>query len=296
MIFMMLAAVFLTAAGSASAQPTNRQPVEKVLVESNPPLTQSRVDELIEYFEWSLNARLSGKQRSRIQQIVVAEWRGMKNDAALNFAALFDKARRFKALAPERRAEVQPRQQRSFLEFISREPRSELDQILYDAAQQARQSERRENTADDSPQERRTNAGTGANLIGEWSTGSQAFSLFGSSAGDVFANAGGSLRSFKIYPDGRVEFAAFFTQSLAGCVTKILRTSDGKMSLSGDRITFDFAPGAVRSQSGCDRSRNYTKTVEAERRTYVYTLEPFNDGQKLCLLDAGNASYCLYKK
>jgi hypothetical protein len=142
-----------------------------------------------------------------------------------------------------------------------------------------------------------TNNSSGINdLVGEWSTSTQEFSLFRNSAKDVFANAGNSVRSFKISADGRVEFAMFFTQSLSTCVTKIFRTSAGKMNVSGDKITFDYGPGKVQSQNNCDSVRNYTKTIEAERQIFTYTLEPFNDSLKLCLLDSDNASYCLYKK
>lgn len=142
-----------------------------------------------------------------------------------------------------------------------------------------------------------TNKNSGINdLVGEWSTSTQEFSLFRNSAKDVFANSGNSVRSFKISADGRVEFAMFFTQSLSTCVTKIFRTSAGKMNVSGNKITFDYAPGKVQSQNNCDSARNYTKTIEAERQIFTYTLEPFNNSLKLCLLDADNASYCVYKK
>lgn len=304
-ILIFITLILLSGANFAATQTgaVNRPADEKILVASAQPLTQKMMDDLIEYFEWSLNAQIGGGQRMRIQQIVVDEWRTGTKETAKNFALIFDKVQRFKSLTPKRRDEVQPKQQKSFLEYISREPRSELDQILYTAYDQARQNERAESNAatDKDSQKNKTGANTKmsgdlSGLIGEWSTGDQAFSLLGSSAGNVFANAGGSIRSFRISQDGRVEFATFFTQSLSNCVTKIFRTSEGKVSVNGDKITFDFAPGKVQSQSGCDRQRNYTKPVEAERQIFTYTIEPFNDGQKMCLLDADNANYCVYKK
>jgi hypothetical protein len=298
-VFIFVILSLLTAASPAVAQ-TDKSAKDEILAAGNPPLTRKQLNDLLEYFEWSLKARFTAGQQSRIEQIVVAEWRAASRDTAQNFALLFDKVRRFKALSASRRDEVQPRQQASYIEFITREPRSELDQILYDAYRQARVKDAdADDLADGDASNERKNlepSGGKTDLVGEWSTGEQAFSLFGSSAGNVFANAGGSLRSFKIYPDGRVEFAAFFTQSLSSCVTKIFRTSSGKWSVNGERVTFDFAPGKVQSRSDCDRQRNYTKTIDAEKQIFTYTVEPFNGGQKLCLLDADNANYCLYKK
>jgi hypothetical protein len=52
----------------------------KILVAGNPALTQERVDDLFEFFEWILTAEFNADQRARFQMILVEGW---KQDAAL---------------------------------------------------------------------------------------------------------------------------------------------------------------------------------------------------------------------
>jgi hypothetical protein len=269
-----------------------------ILVAGDPALTQGRVNKLQEFFEWILTAKFNADQRARFQQILVEGWKQDAKKGEKFFKIFEDMAQNVESLTAERRAEVLPGMQKSFLESMQANEASKLNQLLREVYQQANS----EDMVTSGPSTKSDDGGkldrsSGINdLVGEWSTSTQEFSLFRNSAKDVFANAGSSIRSFKISADGRVEFATFFTQSLSTCVTKIFRTSAGRISVSGDRITIDYAPGKVQSENNCDKARNYTKTIEAERQIFTYTLEPFNNSLKLCLSDTDNASYCVYKK
>jgi type II secretory pathway pseudopilin PulG len=272
---------------------------DTILVAGNPTLTQKRVDELQRFFEWILTAEFDANQLARFQKILIEGWKRDANRSEKFFNIFEDMAHKVESLPPEQRAEVLPDMQKSFLESIQANEASKLNQLLREVYQQARAQIVPEDSGSSSKSEvgGEPSRSFGTNdLVGEWSTNTQGFSLFRNSAKDIFANAGSSIRSFKISADGRVEFATFFTQSLSTCVTKIYRTSVGKMNVSGDRITIDYAPGKVQSQNNCDNTRNYTKMIEAERQVFTYTLEPFNNSLRLCLSDADNASYCVYEK
>jgi hypothetical protein len=54
------------------------QEQDKVLVKTEPPLTQGMVNRIIDFFEWSLSVRLSAAQKAEVQQWLINSWK--RND------------------------------------------------------------------------------------------------------------------------------------------------------------------------------------------------------------------------
>jgi hypothetical protein len=65
----------MLAFSSVSAQKTGEASAEIVLAEGRGDLTQPMVDRLIDFFEWSLEVKLSNEERLELQSAVVENWK-----------------------------------------------------------------------------------------------------------------------------------------------------------------------------------------------------------------------------
>ena len=77
--------VFLFILSPANAQFASAQPKfeNKIIVQGNPPLTESMVAKTIILLEWSLDIKLSGEQKIEIIQDAVNDWK-TNNQEAMN--------------------------------------------------------------------------------------------------------------------------------------------------------------------------------------------------------------------
>ena len=67
--------VMLLAFSSVSAQSAGRESDEIVLAEGSGNLTQPMVNRVIDFFEWSLEAKLSNEERIELQSEMVENWK-----------------------------------------------------------------------------------------------------------------------------------------------------------------------------------------------------------------------------
>src|ERR1043165_4860361 len=95
----LLALILLVPAGSAAAQ-------SQVLVEGEPPLTASTVDDVAEFFGWLFETRFTPAQRRELERVLVSTWRTgdrKEIEAAQQFGALNVK---LLTVSKEKRAEA----------------------------------------------------------------------------------------------------------------------------------------------------------------------------------------------
>src|SRR5437899_11291850 len=94
--FILIAAL----SGSILAQGSDR-----VLADGNPPLLQSTVDSLIDFFEFGLHAKFTAAQRARFQQQQIAGWQDQKERETV--ATILDTRSKLMGLDDQKLAQAQ---------------------------------------------------------------------------------------------------------------------------------------------------------------------------------------------
>lgn len=293
------------AAGQTDLGGGNNRQNDRVLVESNPPLRQSDVAQLIEFFEWLFQARFTADDRADFQALAVKEYKTGGDKAIRGIKEILESHAKFKALGAAQREKVRQELLPQIAGSFQRE-HSEVNEFLSGVYQNAGQGA----TADDSGGNGgRRDAGaadgdgggggsvvTLAELAGTWSTSTVSGERYKNLTTGDLSDASGSMSEYVISPNGAIKYTGYLSTTIYACSTKLFFMKEGKISVRGSNITFDYTSGERDYQNTCNSSLSGVKPIPPKKSTYPFTLERDQYGLKLCTLQEDGVRSCLYKK
>ena len=101
-----------------------------ILVEGNPPLTQSAVIKLIDMFEFSLAARVNAAERTALTQQIISQWKSGDQTIIQHYQQLLAIYERLSALDNAKLREAQVQFQEALLSELKKNPQNERNRIL----------------------------------------------------------------------------------------------------------------------------------------------------------------------
>lgn len=120
---------------TALAQPGGN---ETVLVQGNPPLTQSMVNKSIDLLEWSLGVTFSAEHQSKIQRILINVWRTNNRAQIKSTLDVVEIHNQLSLMGDTERNNMRERFRSSLLQSLNKEPKDELSQATLEAYEAAR--------------------------------------------------------------------------------------------------------------------------------------------------------------
>ena len=293
-------AILLLLAGQASfAQASVRQQKDEdeVLAQGNPPLTLRLVDNLGEFFEWSLESKFTKSQRTVFTTRLVQIWE--KRDQSM-IDSLVKMRNGFEGLArvtPEERNKAKVHLQSIMLEGFPKDSPGSLGELLLsvyksshpDGAAIAKNQQPPVNTPGALTR-------VPAELVGEWlARRGSGGSYYNPSTGQT-SGPNATIESYKIFADGTYEHSMLMQSSLYNCTTTIVGRETGPISVNGSTFTIRPRPGTLDYKSSCSPSMNSLKETNFEIATFSWRLERDEYGLNLCLQNSAGANACYQKQ
>ncbi|MFN7945699.1 MAG: hypothetical protein U0Z53_10120 [Blastocatellia bacterium] len=285
-ISMLLVAVVCSAQARAATDD------QTVLAQGPPPLTQGIMDRLIGMFEWALDGRFTRAQRTGFQRLCVAEWKRHDQAGMQSVLEILKAGEQLAALTDAQRRQAHDLLQNRLLATLRQQPNDESARLLLAVYERAHPANR---APDTSPESDGTGGRVPAELIGTWQTGSVSATTFVNPRTGSYSDPSGTQVRYRIFADGRYEYAALTTQSMYNCTTKLLTYKTGVVVINGSTLTFVPKNGKFTSEDNCNRQYNYEKPADLSRETFQWQVGRDETGVKICLRNA-RVSGCAYKR
>jgi hypothetical protein len=119
--------VVLLAFSSAAAQTI---PSDEILADGNEPLTQSKVTRVADFFEWSLEMRLSPAERAAFQNELVEIWKSENRREIAGVLYVLEVSGDIAQLSEADRREAQILIKESFLKALGRNESNKINALL----------------------------------------------------------------------------------------------------------------------------------------------------------------------
>ena len=293
--------VLLLFAGSTSSarnRISQQRPDDEVIAQGNPPLTQGRVDQFAEFFEWALDSKMTKSQRTLFSARLVEIWE--KRDQS-NIDGLTNMRKHYDGLVnvtPEQRNEVRGRVQTLLLNAFVGDSADSLAKLLlavYKASHPgAVITPKNQAAANPTPLQARVPT----ELIGEWiarrGTGSGYYNpTTGQSSGP---NA--VIDSYKIFANGTYEHSILLQSSLYNCTTTTVGRETGPIAVQGATFTITPGPGTLEHNNSCSPSLNSREQNIEAPKTLSWRIQRTENGNglELCLQQSDGKSACYQKQ
>lgn len=265
---------------------------DKVLVNGSRSLTQSDVDDLIEFYEWAFEVKFNEKQRASFQQNTIAEFRG---DPKTSRATIDDIISTFpRIIAAEE--DLQQKTRESFVAEFMKTARSQTDEnsqmlvAIYDSKHNGSNDSHGVGSGvaqrDDDRTERVGNVSV---LAGKWVWG-RSGSITTTQAG-AYLGGNGSRHEYTFAANGAVEYSGIMNVMTGGCNMQIFRSTKGRATLSGSTLTIKWGPASFSRDDSCSPSKNYKKTTAAETEVFQVKIKTDSGQKQLCLTSAEETCY-----
>lgn len=266
---------------SINAQSAN----ETILVSGNPPLTQTMIDQLVDFFEFALNGKFTDAQRAEFQKQRINEWRNGTAENKQTILSLLEMRSGLLKLNNEQLRESQAKLQNYFVETFSKAPNDETAKLMLEVYENGK-AQKNNNIADGVVET--------ANLFGTWQAGTVSGVNFVNQATGSTTNGGGTQILYTFHPNGTYEFAALTSQTMYNCHTEFMTYKTGVVSINGGVLTFIPKTAKFTSKDSCVTKNNYQKPAGLERETYNWSIQRDEYGPKLCLQNS-TTNGCAYK-
>lgn len=270
---------------------------EKVLVSGNPSLTEGMVSRMIELFEWGLDGKFTKEQRIQFRQQRMEEWHSKDRKSMNNVVELLKFRDLAVTLSNAERQKLHAQFQAGILETLRKQPEDNTARLLlsvYDNSHHENALKRGE-----SFEQERQNGATGSfappALAGTWQAGTVSATTFVNPNTGSYAAPSGTQVRYRIFPDGRYEYASLTQQSSYNCTMKLMTYKTGMVNVQGSQLVFIPQEGKFTSEDNCNRQYNYEKPATLEREAYEWRVERDQYGVKLCLQNA-KVNGCAYKQ
>lgn len=132
-----------------------------------------------------------------------------------------------------------------------------------------------------------TNAKIPANLIGSWFEGSTSILQEQNVITGQIASKYGSSIGYVINEDGIFRYAGLMKSTMYGCTTSLWNDRRGKISITGDEITFTPSKDYWFNSNSCYPSANKEQNKAVEAKTFNYEVGEKNGKQWLCMREVG---------
>ena len=289
---LILSAVFFST--SAFAQ-------QSVLVDGNPPLTQTDLDSIAEYYERGLDIQFTGEQRVELQDIVVRQW---KKGQRINPKYLSDwlvTIRKINGIGGEKREKIKGEIHDVVLSDLRDSRGSELSKFVLDVYENREQQS--ESSAPSEPGPARmidpAVAKPGAfngtlklsDLSGTWGKATTATYGYRNTITNDYRSGYGAANQHDVYPSGTFDYTNYAQISGYGCTTELYTSMKGRVTVSGSQVTFTYTSGTVRVEDSCKKS---SLTRPAHIDATVYRAERVEGKLRLCEIGKENPT-CLDK-
>jgi hypothetical protein len=266
---------------------------DKIVAAGNPPLLQSEMNTIIDFYEWALETDFTVAQRRRFIVLSAESYRlnvaASRKDADA-LLKVFGKVRQLSDAEQQKiRAELKPQLIKEF-----RGSSDETSQLLLAVAENARANS--QNVVSDKPDEindapinagneLRTAddsfAGNLSGLSGKWAWGRSGSSTYAS--GGALLGSNGSRFTYQFSTNGAVEYVGIMNVMTGGCKMQVFTSKTGKARLNGETLTINWSPAAFSRDDSCSPSKNYKKTLPAETETLRVEFKDSYGQRQLCL-------------
>lgn len=303
--FCMFSACLATFAGAAFLTPAIAQ-TDKILVAGNPPLKQSHVDHLRDFFEWLFEKEFSAAQRTEFQSLIAEKWRS-EEKAPAGILDLLKTHDGIQALNDADREEIRRQLLPKMLDSFRNSEGTELNRFLSGVYENRAENPSVRNDADGenakngsdsadgkSPSDDRGSASFG-DLVGTWRTGSVSTIRYKDLMTGNLSDVSGNMSEYEISPNGSIQYTGFLSTTIYACTTKLFFIKTGKISVSGSTVTFDYRTGERNYQNSCNASLSGIKPIPPATKTARFTLERDENGISLCTLEDDGVKSCLRK-
>jgi hypothetical protein len=268
------------------------QQADRVLVDGDPPLRQSTVNELIDFFEFGLAAKFNVQERSKFEAQRIADWQNpdTKNKQAL--LGILETRTKLMQMDDAKLRETQATVQQHLLDNFAKQPNDPTAQLLMEVYNNGHSAL----SAVSSATVGQPNLGGGdvSVLLGTWGTGTVSSVNYVNNLGSS-TNGGGTQVQYTFKPGNQYEFAALTTSTLYSCSMKFLTYKSGIVQFNGNSLTFIPQHATFTSQDSCSAKDNYQKPAEMNRETFNWSIQQDQYGTKLCLQNA-TINGCAYKR
>lgn len=263
--------------------------VQKVLVRGTPPLTEGMISQLVELFEWGLDGKFAREQRAQFRAQRIEEWRSNDRKSMDNVVELLKLRTQAIALSDADRQKLHTQFQAGLLETLRKQPEDQTAKLLLAVYANAH----RDGNATGANRE--TGTATPAELAGTWQAGTVSATTFVNPNTGSYAAPSGTQVRYRIFPDGRYEYASLTQQSSYNCTAKLMTYKTGLINIQGGRLLFIPQGGKFTSEDNCNRQYNYEKPATLEREAYEWHIEHDQYGVKLCLRN-DKVNGCAYRQ
>ena len=126
-----------------------------------------------------------------------------------------------------------------------------------------------------------------SNLVGKWFEGSASILQEKNTMTGSVASRYGSSIGYVINADGTFRYAALIKSTMYGCTTSLWNDRRGKISVSGDVITFTHTKDYWFNSNSCYPSSNKEKDKQLEVKQYNYEVGVREGKTWLCMREVG---------
>ena len=274
---------------------------QTVLVDGNPPLTQSDLDSIAEYYERGLDIQFTGEQRDELQAIVTRQW---KKGQRMNPKYLSDwlvTIRKINGIGGEKREKIKGEIHDVVLSDLRDSRESKLSKFVL--AVYENREQQGDSTAQSEPEPARMigppvekpGAYDGtlklSDLAGTWGKATTATYGYRNTVTNDYRSGYGAANQHDIYPNGTFDYTNYAQVSGYGCTTELYTSMKGRASVSGSQVTFTYTSGTVRVEDSCKKS---SVTRPAHIDAAVYRAERVGGKLRLCEVGKENPT-CLDK-
>jgi hypothetical protein len=253
----------------ALAQPGSES---RVIVQGNPPLTESMAAKTIILLEWALDIKFSDDQKKMIIQEVINNWKTNKREEMRVTVEIAETVDNLRKASPEDRNKVKATLQAEILKNLRNDEDDKINQMVLEVYDAARKSSTEDSlTADNSNR----NSNGYNSLVGKW---------------DSFGN----YTSYEFFPDGSYIYHARVKMTNLTCPTTLITRITGKYSVQGTTLTLNPASGTNEFNYSCP-TRTEKKIVDnLEKTTLTLRFDRDENREKFCFAREGTEA-CYYK-
>lgn len=275
---------------------TQQKPEDEVIAQGNPPLTQSRVDQLAEFFEWALDSKFTKSQKTLFTARLVEIWEKRDQSSIDGFMNMRKSYDSLANATPEQRNEARGKIQTLLLDVFVKNSADNLAQLLLSVYKASHPgaviTPQTQSAANPAP----VRAGVPAELVGEWIARRGSGSTYINPNTGQTSGSNATIDSYKIFADGTYEHSILIQSALYNCTTTTFGRETGPIAVQGATFTITPGPGTLEHKNSCSPSLNSREQNIVEPKTLSWRIQRGEYGLELCLRQSDGASACYLKQ
>ena len=289
--------LFFLGSTSFSRNPaTQQRPEDEVIAQGNPPLTQARVDQLAEFFEWALESKFTKSQRTLFTARLVEIWEKRDQssiDAFMNMRKSYDSLLN---ATTEQRNEARGKVQTLLLDVFAKNSADNLVQLLLSVYKASHPGATITPQTQSSANPAAVPGRVPAELVGEWIARRGSGSTYINPNTGQTSGSNGTIDSYKVFADGTYEHSILIQSALYNCTTTTFGRETGPILVRGATFTITPRPGTLEHKNSCSPSLNSREQTTFEPKTLSWRIQRGEYGLELCLQQSDGASACYLKQ